>query len=110
MFTVEHPYYKNNQVDSQNFQSVLGQARAVTLDYGRLSNLRRIEGIGIDPKGRFDHDDIIGLDYSDGSPIVQVSVANPNALVDIKTPIDIEAFNRGFTRYYSALKDDPMLP
>ncbi len=64
----------------------------------------------IDPKHSKDLDDAIGLERTQDGFFIHVSIADVSALVDIDSPIDIEAKERSFTQYYGDLSNKPMIP
>src|SRR5690349_16210729 len=68
-----------------------------------------VQGITIDAPDSMDLDDAVWLEELDGRTRCTVSIADAAAVIEKESPLDLQARDRGFTRYY-ARGSAPMLP
>ncbi len=68
-----------------------------------------VSGIAVDPPGALDKDDAFDVKRDGRGYVVDITIADPNALIPPGTLLDSTAARKYFTRYFENGKD-PMLP
>ncbi len=97
--------------------AAMAQARSISFSEDTFKERILVHGIAIDDKDFIentvtpDRDDAIWVRRSkDGGYLIDITITDIASWIPLKSPIDIEALERGFTEYVDSKPLNPMIP